>query len=63
MKFVQLIEFKTGEIDAFNRTLDGWLAKTSGVRTPTRAIQGLRPHRRVPVLRGRHGEFEPARNG
>jgi quinol monooxygenase YgiN len=40
MKFVQLIEFKTGDIDAFNRTLDEWLAKTSGVRTPTRAIQG-----------------------
>jgi quinol monooxygenase YgiN len=40
MKFVQLIEFKTGDIDAFNRTLDEWLAKTSGVRTPTRATQG-----------------------
>ena len=40
MKFVQLIEFKTGDIDAFNRTLDEWLTKTSGVRTPSRAIQG-----------------------
>ena len=40
MKFVQLIEFKTGDIEAFNRTLDDWLAKTSGVRTPTRAVQG-----------------------
>jgi quinol monooxygenase YgiN len=40
MKFVQLIEFKTQNIDAFNRTLDEWLAKTSSVRTPTRAIQG-----------------------
>ena len=40
MRFVQLIEFKTQDIDAFNRTLDEWLAKTSGVRTPTRAIQG-----------------------
>ena len=39
MKFVQLIEFKTGDIDAFNRTLDAWLAKTEGVRTSTRAIQ------------------------
>jgi quinol monooxygenase YgiN len=39
MKFVQLIEFKTGDIDTFNRTLDEWLAKTTGVRTPTRAIQ------------------------
>ena len=28
MKFVQLIEFKTGDIEAFNRTLDEWLAKT-----------------------------------
>ncbi|HUO48721.1 MAG TPA: hypothetical protein VMU09_07810 [Acidimicrobiales bacterium] len=40
MKFVQLIEFKTGDIDAFNQTLDEWLAKTSAVRTSTRAIQG-----------------------
>lgn len=40
MKFVQLIEFKTKDIDAFNRTLDEWLAKTSGVRTPTRSVQG-----------------------
>jgi len=40
MKFVQLIEFKTSDIAAFNRTLDEWLAKTGGVRTPTRAIQG-----------------------
>lgn len=28
------------DIDGFNRTLDEWLAKTSGVRTPTRATQG-----------------------
>jgi quinol monooxygenase YgiN len=40
MRFVQLIEFKTSDIDAFNRSLDEWLAKTSGVRTSTRAIQG-----------------------
>jgi quinol monooxygenase YgiN len=40
MKFVQLIEFKTTDIDAFNRILDEWLAKTSGVRTASRAIQG-----------------------
>ncbi len=39
MKFVQLIEFKTGDIDAFNRTLDEWLTKTEGIRTPTRAVQ------------------------
>jgi quinol monooxygenase YgiN len=40
MKFVQLIEFKTKDIEAFNSTLDEWLAKTAGVRTPTRATQG-----------------------
>jgi hypothetical protein len=40
MKFVQLIEFKTGDIDAFNRTLDDWLAKTTGIRTVSRAMQG-----------------------
>jgi quinol monooxygenase YgiN len=39
MKFIQLIEFKTADIEAFNRTLDEWLAKTEGVRTPTRATQ------------------------
>jgi len=39
MKFVQLIEFKTGDIDAFNRTLDEWLAKTSGIRTARKAMQ------------------------
>jgi quinol monooxygenase YgiN len=40
MRFVQLIEFTTGDVDAFNRTLDEWLAKTSGVRTATRALLG-----------------------
>jgi quinol monooxygenase YgiN len=39
MKFVQLIEFKTGDLDAFNKALDKWLAKTAGVRTVTRAMQ------------------------
>jgi quinol monooxygenase YgiN len=39
MRFIQLIEFKTGDIDAFNRTLDEWLSKTAGVRTSTRATQ------------------------
>ena len=39
MKFIQIIEFKTGDIDAFNRTLDDWLARTAGARTPTRATQ------------------------
>jgi hypothetical protein len=40
VKFVQLIEFKTSDIDAFNRTLDDWLAKTSGSRLSGRAVQG-----------------------
>jgi quinol monooxygenase YgiN len=39
MKFIQLIEFKTSDIDTFNKTLDEWLAKTTGVRTSTRATQ------------------------
>jgi len=39
MKFVQIIEFKTSNLDAFNKTLDEWLAKTAGVRTATRAMQ------------------------
>jgi quinol monooxygenase YgiN len=39
MKFVQLIEFKTTDLDAFNNTLDEWLAKTAGVRTSTRGMQ------------------------
>jgi quinol monooxygenase YgiN len=40
VKFVQIIEFKTSDIDGFNRTLDEWLAKTTGVRTSSRAVQG-----------------------
>ena len=41
MRFIQLIEFKTRDIEAFNRTLDEWLAKTAGSRrVPTRAMQG-----------------------
>jgi quinol monooxygenase YgiN len=40
MKFLQIIEFKTAEIEAFNRILDEWLAKTEGSRTSTRAALG-----------------------
>ena len=40
MKFVQLIEFKTGDIEAYNKALDRWLAKTQGIRTSSRALQG-----------------------
>lgn len=66
MKFVQLIEFKTGDFDAFNRTLDEWLAKTSGVRTSSRATQGRDRDNEgtymniveFPVLRRGHGELE-----
>lgn len=39
MKFIQLIEFKTGDIDEFNRLLDEWLATTSGTRSASRATQ------------------------
>jgi len=39
MTFVQLIEFTTSDIDAFNRTLDEWLAKTAGIRTASKAMQ------------------------
>jgi hypothetical protein len=39
VKFIQLIEFKTGDIDAFNKMLDEWTAKTSGIRTATRGMQ------------------------
>jgi quinol monooxygenase YgiN len=38
MKFVQLIEFKTDQIDAVNHALDEWLTKTKGVRTATHAM-------------------------
>ncbi len=38
MKFVQIIEFKTGDIDGVNAVLDEFLAKTAGIRTSTRAL-------------------------
>jgi quinol monooxygenase YgiN len=38
MRFVQIIEFKTSDIDAVDRVLDEFLAKTQGVRTATRAM-------------------------
>lgn len=40
MKFIQLIEFKTVHIEAFNRILDEWLVKSEGARTSSRAISG-----------------------
>ncbi|MEY2448745.1 MAG: hypothetical protein QOH79_2221 [Acidimicrobiaceae bacterium] len=39
MKFVQIIEFKTSDIDGFNKALDEWIERTQGVRTNTRALQ------------------------
>ena len=39
MKFVQIIEFKTKDIDGFNKALDDWIERTAGVRTNTRALQ------------------------
>jgi quinol monooxygenase YgiN len=38
MKFAQLIEFRTSQIDAFNANLDAWMAKTDGRRIPHRAV-------------------------
>lgn len=39
VKFVQIIEFRTGRIDEFNALLDEWLVESKGWRTPTRALQ------------------------
>lgn len=39
MKFVQIIEFKTGRIDEFNAILDEWLEKSEGGRPAGRAVQ------------------------
>ncbi len=40
MKFVQLIEFKTGDIEAYNKALERWLVMTQGIRTSSKALQG-----------------------
>ena len=39
MKFVQLIEFKTGDIEAFNRAVDEWRVKSAEFRTAGKAVQ------------------------
>lgn len=39
MKFIQIIEFKTGDIDAFNALVDEWLKDSAGFRTSSRATQ------------------------
>jgi hypothetical protein len=38
MKFVQIIEFTTGGINAFNAGLDEWMDKSDGHRIPHRAV-------------------------
>ena len=38
MKFAQIIEFKTADIDTFNAELDAWKARTEGQRIPHRAV-------------------------
>lgn len=37
MKFTQIIEFSTAQIDQFNAELDAWQARTEGRRIPHRA--------------------------
>ena len=37
MKFLQFIEFKTDNIDAFSAEVDRWIADSAGFRTATRA--------------------------
>jgi len=36
MEFIQIIEFKTSNIEAFSDLLRDWMAATEGVRTATR---------------------------
>lgn len=38
MKFAQIIEFTTRQIDVFNANLDAWMTKTEGHRIPHRAV-------------------------
>jgi quinol monooxygenase YgiN len=38
MKFAQLIEFRTNQIDTFNANLDAWKIKTEGRRIPHVAV-------------------------
>ncbi|RKE17462.1 hypothetical protein [Streptomyces sp. TLI_171] len=39
MKFIQIIEYRTGRIDEFNALLDEWVAKNEGHRLAARALQ------------------------
>ena len=38
MKFAQIIEFRTSQIDEFNANLDAWMTKTEGHRIPHHAV-------------------------
>lgn len=38
MKFAQIIEFRTSQIDAFNASLDAWVTSTEGNRIPHHAV-------------------------
>jgi hypothetical protein len=38
MKFAQIIEFETSQIDVFNAELDAWMARTEGNRIPHHAV-------------------------
>ena len=39
MAFIQIIEYKTSNIDELTAALDGWLAATKGKRAATRGMQ------------------------
>jgi hypothetical protein len=38
VKFAQIIEFTTSQMDAFNANLDAWKIKSEGHRIPHRAV-------------------------
>jgi len=38
MKFAQIIEFRTSQIDSFNANLDAWVTSTEGNRIPHHAV-------------------------
>ncbi|MEV4559580.1 hypothetical protein AB0K51_21660 [Kitasatospora sp. NPDC049285] len=39
MRFIQIIEYRTGRIDEFNALLDDWVARNEGNRIAVRAVQ------------------------
>jgi hypothetical protein len=38
MKFTQIIEFRTGQIEGFNARLDDWIARSEGRRIPHHTV-------------------------